>query len=121
MFFITKEAKETILDFSQEAVKKLKFDFVLIYYPNKMTQYPSLNVKLILKNLKISSNVVDDSNDENEFPHKLLFTITQFSKRHKAFVNGSSANIKLLKSQLHKIRQSGECLSRLLKSLQNYL
>ena len=83
-----------------------------------MTQYTTLNVKLIRKNLKISSNIVDDSNDENEFPHKLLFTITQVLRLRKASVNGSSANIKFSKSQWHKIRQSGECLGRLLKSLQ---
>ena len=32
----------------------------------------------------------------------------------KAFTNGSSANIKLPKIQLHKIRQSGEFLDRIL-------
>ena len=30
--------------------------------------------------LKISSNVVGDSNDENNFPHKLLLTTTQVSR-----------------------------------------
>ena len=53
--------------------------------------------------LKISSNVVGDSNDENNFPHKLLLTKTQVSKLRKAFTNGSSVNIKLSKTQLHKI------------------
>ena len=57
-----------------------------------MTQYNILNIKLSnsqlnklksgIKNntevtLKISSNVVGDSNDENNFPHKLLLTNTQ--------------------------------------------
>ena len=57
-----------------------------------MTQYNTLNVKLSnsqlnklksgIKNgteviLKISSNVVGDSNDKNNFPHKLLLTNTQ--------------------------------------------
>ena len=60
--------------------------------------------------LKISSNVVGDSNDENNFPHKLLLTNTQVSKLHKAFSNGSSADIKLSITQLHKIGQSGEFL-----------
>ena len=63
--------------------------------------------------LKISSNVVGDSNDENDFPHKLLITNTQVSKLRKAFANGSSANIKLSKTQLHKIVQSGGFLGRL--------
>ena len=47
--------------------------------------------------LKISSNVVGDSNDENNFPHKLLLTNTQVSRLCKAFANNSSANIKLSK------------------------
>ena len=57
-----------------------------------MTQYNTLNVKLSnlelsklksgIKNntevtLKISSNVIGGSNDENNFPHKLLLTNTQ--------------------------------------------
>ena len=73
-----------------------------------MTQYNTLNVKLSnsqlnklksgIKNdtevtLKISSNVVGDSNDENNFPHQLLLTNTQVSKLRKAFANNSSANI----------------------------
>ena len=43
--------------------------------------------------LKVSLNVVDDSNDENNFPLKLLLTNRQVSKLRKAFENGSSANI----------------------------
>ena len=97
-----------------------------------MTQYNTLNVKLSnsqinklksgIKNgtevtSKISSNVVGDSNDENNFPQKLLLTNTQVSKFRKAFANNSSANIKLSKNQLHKIEQSGELLGRLLRPL----
>ena len=48
--------------------------------------------------LKIYSNVVGESKDENNFPHKLLLTNTQVSKLGKAFANNSSANIKLSKS-----------------------
>ena len=44
--------------------------------------------------LKIWSNVVVNSNDENNFLHKLLFTNIQVSRLCKAFANGSSANIK---------------------------
>ena len=65
-----------------------------------MTQNNTLNVKLSnlqLKKLKLgikngtevslkrSSNVVGDSNDENNFPHKFSFTNTQVSKLGKAF------------------------------------
>ena len=67
--------------------------------------------------MKISSNVVGDSNDENNFPHNLLLTNTQVSRLPKAFANNSSANIKLSKSQLHKIGQSGRFLGRLLGPL----
>ena len=81
-----------------------------------MTQYNILNAKFSqpdklksgIKNgtevtLKLSSNVISDSNDENNSPHKLLLTNAQVSKFHKTFENGSSANIKLSKTQLHKI------------------
>ena len=57
--------------------------------------------------LKLSSNVVDDSNDENNFPHKLLLTNTNVSRLQKAFANNSS-------TQLHEIGQSGGFLGRLL-------
>ena len=63
-------------------------------------------LKLGIKNgtkvtLKMSSNIVGDSVDENNFPHKLLLSNTQVSRLHKAFANNSSANIKLSKTQLH--------------------
>ena len=128
MFFIIEEAKKTVLDFSQGTVKVFSFYFLLKY---KMTQYNTLNEKLSdsqlnklksgVKNdtevtLKISPNVVGDSYDsydENNFRHKLLLTNTQISRLLKAFANGSSANI-TSKTQLHKIRQSGGFLGRLL-------
>ena len=93
-----------------------------------MTQFNTLNVKLSnsqlnklksgIKNgtavtFKLSSNIVGDSDDENNFPHKLLLTNTQASKLRKAFPNGLLANIKLSKTQLHKIGQSGGFLGRL--------
>ena len=67
--------------------------------------------------LKLSSNVIGDSNDENNFLHDLLLTNTQVSKLGKAFANNSSANIKLSKTHFHKIGQSGEFLGRLLRPL----
>ena len=93
-----------------------------------MTQYNTLNVKLFnesklgIKNgteitLKISLNIVGDFNDENNFPHKLLLTNAQVSKLHKTFANGSSANVKLSETQLHKIGQSRGFLGRLLEPL----
>ena len=97
-----------------------------------MTQYNTLNVKLSnsqlnklksgIKNntevsLKISSNVIGDSNDENNFPRKLLLTNTKVSRLCKAFASNSSANIKLSKTQLHKMGYSGGLLGRLLGPL----
>ena len=97
-----------------------------------MAQYNSLNVKFsnsqlnklksTIKNetevtLKLSSNVVGDSNDENKFPHKFLLTNTQVLKTRKAFANGSSANTKLSKTHLLKIGESGGFLGRLLGPL----
>ena len=70
-----------------------------------MTQCNTLNVKLsnsqpiklksAIKNgievtLNLSWNIIGDSNDENNFPHKLLLTNTQVSRFRKAFSNGSS-------------------------------
>ena len=97
-----------------------------------MTQYNTLNVKfsnsqlnklkLGIKNcteviLKTSSNVADDSNNESNSPNNLLLTNTKFSKLRKAFAINLSANIKLSKTQLHKIGQPGRYLGRILKSL----
>ena len=45
--------------------------------------------------LKILSNVIGDSNDENNLTHRLLLTSTQVSKLCKVFANGSLSNIKL--------------------------
>ena len=45
--------------------------------------------------LNLSSNLIVNSNDETNFPHQLLITNTQVLKLHKAFANGSSANVKL--------------------------
>ena len=92
-----------------------------------MTQYNALNVKLsnsqlntlksAIKNgtevsLNLSSNIVGYSNDENNFPQKLLLTNTQVLKLCKAFSNDSSANIKLSTTHLHNTVQSGGFLGR---------
>ena len=66
--------------------------------------------------LKLSSNVVGDSNDENNFQLKLLLPNTQVLRLCKAFANGSSANTKL-KTKLHKTGQSGGFLDTLLGPL----
>ena len=95
-----------------------------------MTQYNSLNVKLsnsqlsklksAIKNeaevvLRLSSNMVGDN--ETNFPHKLLLTNRQVGNLCKAFPNNSSADIKLSKTQLSKMIQSGGFPGRLLGTL----
>ena len=97
-----------------------------------MTQYNSLNVKLSnsqlnklkssIKNetdvvLRISSNMVSNSNDNSNFPHELLLTNRQIANIRKAFANHSSIDIKLSKTQLLKMIQSGGFLGKLLGSL----
>ena len=51
------------------------------------------------------------------FPHKLLLTDRQVASLHKSFQSHSSADINLSKTQLSKMIQSGEFLSRLLGPL----
>ena len=95
-----------------------------------MTQYNSLNVNLsslqlnkfksAIKNktdvvLRLSSNMVGDN--AANFPHKLLLTSRQVSNLRKAFANHLSADIKLSKTQLSKMIQSGGFLGRLLGPL----
>ena len=97
-----------------------------------MTKCNSLNVMLsnlqlnksksVIKNetkavLKLSSNMVGNPNDKNKCPHKLLLTNTQVAKLRKAFANNSPVNIKLSKTQLSKMIQSGRFLGRLLGPL----
>ena len=61
--------------------------------------------------------MIRDSNDKTNFPHNLLLTNRQVANCHKAFANNFSTDIKLLKSQLSKMIQSGGFLGRLLGAL----
>ena len=81
---------------------------------NKLKSWRKIGTEVILK---ISSNVVGQSNDENKFLDKLLLNNTQVSKLPKAFANNSSTNIKLSKIKLHKIGQPGRFLGRFLGPL----
>ena len=58
--------------------------------------------------MKLSSNVVGDSNDDKNFSYDYLLSNTQVSRLLKAFENGLSANVKLSKTQLHKIGNNQE-------------
>ena len=102
-----------------------------------MTQYNSLNVKLsnsqlnklsnnnnkkksAIKNetevvLRSSSNMVSDN--ETNFTHKLLLTNRRVANLRKAFANYLLTDIKLSKTQLSKMIQSGGFLGRLLGPL----
>ena len=63
--------------------------------------------------LNLSSNVVGNTTNETDFPHKLLLTNTQISRLCKGIADDSSSNIKFSKTQLSKMGQSGECLTAL--------
>ena len=97
-----------------------------------MTQYNSLNVKLSnsqlnklkssIKNetdvvLRISRNMVSNSNDNTNFPHELLLTNRQVANIRKAFAKNTSTDIKLSKTRLSKMIQSGGFLGNLLGKL----
>ena len=58
--------------------------------------------------------MVDNSNDNTNFPHELLLTNRQVANIHKAFANHLSTDIKLSKTQLSKMIQSGGFLGILL-------
>ena len=74
-----------------------------------MTQYNSLKLKLsntqlnksksAIKNendvvLRLSSNMIDNSDDETNFPYKLLLTNRQVANLRIAFANYLSTDIK---------------------------
>ena len=87
-----------------------------------MTKYNSLNVKLSnsqLNRLKsaienqndvvlgLSLNMIDNSNDKTNFLHELLLTNRQVANLRKALASQSSTDIKMSKTQLSKMIQSG--------------
>ena len=65
--------------------------------------------------LRLSSNMIDDN--ETYVPHKLLLTNRQVTNLRKALANHSSDDIKLSKTQLSKMTNSGGFLGRLLGPL----
>ena len=87
-----------------------------------MTQYKTSDVKLSISqlnklksgikygtevNLNLSWNIISDSNDETNVPYKLFLNDSKVSKLRQAIANGSSANIKLSKTQLSNRVQLG--------------
>ena len=65
----------------------------------------------------LSPNMIGNSNDDTNFPHKLLLTNRQVANVRKVFANNSSTDIKLSKTQLSKMIQSGGFLGGLLGPL----
>ena len=61
--------------------------------------------------------MIGNFDDETNFPHKLLLTNRQVANLCKAFANHLSTDIKLSKTQLSKMIQSGGFLGRLLGPL----
>ena len=97
-----------------------------------MTQYNSLNVKLSnsqlnkLKSainnetelvLRLSFNMIRNSDDETDFPHKSLLSNRQVANLRKAFASNLLVNVKPSKTQLSNIMQLGKFLGRLLGPL----
>ena len=95
-----------------------------------MIQYNSLNVKIsnsqlnklksAIKNepevvLILPSNMIGDN--ETNFPHELLLNNRQVANLRKAFASYLSTDIKLSKTHLSKMIQSGGLLGRLLGPL----
>ena len=97
-----------------------------------MTQHNRVNVELstsqinklksAIKNendvvMRLSLNMIGDSNDKGNFPHELLLKNRHVSSIRKSFANNSSVDIKLSKAQLSKMIHSGGFLGKLLGSL----
>ena len=61
--------------------------------------------------------MVGNSNDNTNFPHELLLTNRQVENIRQAFIKNTSIDIKLSKTQLSKMIQSGGFLRRLLGPL----
>ena len=63
--------------------------------------------------------MIDNSDDETNFSHKLILTNRQVANLCKAFAINSSFNIKLSKRQPSEMFQSGEFYGKLLGPLLN--
>ena len=61
--------------------------------------------------------MVGNSNDNTNFPHELLLTNRQVANIGKAFANHPSIDIRLSKTHLSKMIQSGGFLGNLLDKL----
>ena len=78
----------------------------------KLSNSKLIKLKCGIKNgteatLNLSFTLIGSSDDETNFPHKLLLTDTQVSKICKNFATCLSGNIKFSKTQLSKIQSGG--------------
>ena len=93
-----------------------------------MAEYNKVNVKLSNAQIKKLKDAIKDNTgttlrtnfkmfDGNDLSHELLLTTRQKTKLRNAFNNNMSADIKLSKTQIVKIIQSGGFLGSLLRKL----
>ena len=55
--------------------------------------------------LRLSSNMIGNSDGQTNFSHKLLLTYRQVANIHKAFANHTSTDITLSKAKLTKMQK----------------
>ena len=93
-----------------------------------MVEYSKANVKLPDTQMKKLKTAVKDKTgttlrmslkmlDGNDLPHELLLTTRRKTKLRNAFNNNMPTNLKLSKSQISKMIQSGGFLGSLLSKL----
>ena len=93
-----------------------------------MVEYTKVTVKLSDSQIKKLKDVIKGNTgttlrinfkmfNENDLPHELLLTTRQETKIRNAFNNNMSADLKLSKTQIVKIIQSGRFLGSLLSKL----
>ena len=93
-----------------------------------MAEYTKVNVKLSDSQIKKLKDAVKDNAgttlrinfkmfDGNDLPHELLLTTRQNTQLRNAFNNNMSTDLKLSKTQIVKIIQSGGFLGSLLSEL----
>ena len=97
-----------------------------------MIEYSKINCKLTNVQLNKLKKAVKSNEgttlrlgirnfNKNEHPHELLLTTRQNTKLRNAFNNNSATDIKLSKTQIKKIIQSGGFLGKLLSKLAGLL
>ena len=93
-----------------------------------MVEYSKVNVKLSGTQLKKLKTAVKDKTgttlrislkmiDGNDLPHELLLTTRQKTKLRNSFNNNMSTDLKLSRTQISTIIESGGFLGRLLAPL----